>query len=142
MPTSDFVEHLHDVFSRLGPIRGRRMFGGWGIYHDEVMFGLVADDTLYLKVDRENAGLFDEAELPPFVYRSGEKSVRMSYRLAPEAIFDDPDEAAAWGRRSWAAGLRAVTARAELRQRREGAEEERGSGRNPASFSPAPRPPQ
>ena len=30
------------------------MFGGGGVYHDGVMFGLVASDTLYLKVDETN----------------------------------------------------------------------------------------
>jgi len=46
---SEFVVYLKEVFEQLGPIRARKMFGGYGIYHDGVMFGLVADDTLYLK---------------------------------------------------------------------------------------------
>ncbi len=108
---SEFTDHLHDVFARFGPVHARRMFGGYGLYHDGVMFGLVADDTLYLKVDDANVGTFEEAGLPPFEYRSGAKAIRMSYRLAPEHLMDDPDEAAAWARRSWEAGARALAAR-------------------------------
>jgi len=47
---SQFVEYLHEVFERFGPIRIRKMFGGYGVYHGGLMFGLVADDTLYLLV--------------------------------------------------------------------------------------------
>jgi DNA transformation protein len=55
---SEFVDYLHEVFGRFGPIHVRRMFGGYGIYHDGIMFGLVADDTLYLKADASTAKHF------------------------------------------------------------------------------------
>lgn len=34
-----------------GEIRSRRMFGGHGIYRDDLMFAIVADDVLYLKAE-------------------------------------------------------------------------------------------
>ena len=49
--SAGFVELLKDALSGLGPVSVRRMFGGAGVYADGVMFGLVADDTLYLKAD-------------------------------------------------------------------------------------------
>jgi len=127
---SEYIQHLQDVFARFGPVRGRRMFGGSGIYRDDVMFGLVADDTLYLKVDPENEAFFEEAGLPSFVYRSGEKSIRMSYRLAPDAIFDDPVEAAAWAERSYAAGQRALAARGGRGKQRKGSRGTEGRGKD------------
>jgi len=51
---SEFVEYLNEVFADFGVIRYRKMFGGYGIYHNDLMFGLVADDQLYLKTDIEN----------------------------------------------------------------------------------------
>ena len=33
------------------PVMGRAMFGGFGIFMDGVMFGLIADSDLYLEVD-------------------------------------------------------------------------------------------
>ena len=37
------------------------MFGGLGIFHDGVMFGLVAYEQLYFKVDKEIEPRFAEA---------------------------------------------------------------------------------
>ena len=40
-----------DLFSGLGRVEARRMFGGAGLYADGVMFGLVDDGVIHLKVD-------------------------------------------------------------------------------------------
>ena len=53
-PRSDFVDFLLEGLQPLGAVSARRMFGGYGIYCEGVMFGLVADDALYLKVDATN----------------------------------------------------------------------------------------
>jgi DNA transformation protein and related proteins len=103
---SEFVEYLHEVFDRIGPIGIRKMFGGYGVYHEGLMFGLVADDTLYLKADATNARYFEEQGLGPFEYRKHGKTIRMSYYQAPDGIMDDRELAAIWARRSVAAALR------------------------------------
>ena len=102
----EFVEYLKEVFVHFGSIQARKMFGGYGIYHKGVMFGLVADDTLYLKADDETAKDFEEKGLGPFEYDKGDKVVKMSYYLAPDEILDDPTEAASWARRSYEVALR------------------------------------
>ncbi len=63
-----FIELLKDVLSGLGPVSVRRMFGGAGVYADGVMFGLIADDTLYLKADDETKGTFEAEGLGPYGY--------------------------------------------------------------------------
>lgn len=103
---SEFVEYLAEVFQDFGAIRSRRMFGGYGIYHDNLMFGLVADDVLYLKVDAQSATLFEDLDLKPFEYMKNGKSMKMSYYMAPEAIFDDRDVAKEWAQHAFAAALR------------------------------------
>ncbi len=103
---SEFVEFLKEVFEQFGPIQARKMFGGYGIYHKGVMFGLVADDTLYLKADKVTAKEFETRGLDPFEYDKGDKVVKMSYYLAPEEILDDPNEAALWAQRSYEVALR------------------------------------
>lgn len=104
--TSEFVEHLHEVFRLFGPIRARRMFGGYGIYHNEVMMGLVADETLYLKIDALSAAQFSEAGCVPFEYTKNGVNMTMSYASAPVEIFDDPEAARAWAARAYEAALR------------------------------------
>jgi DNA transformation protein len=103
---SEFVEYLQEVFERFGPIRARRMFGGWGIYHNDLMFGLVADDVLYLKADEESVQSFRDRGLGQFQYVNKGKAIGMSYYLAPEEIFDDPDEARVWATRAYNAAVR------------------------------------
>ena len=50
--TSDmFVEYVVDQLSTWGEVSVRRMFGGAGLYHKGTMFGLIAEDIAYLKVD-------------------------------------------------------------------------------------------
>ena len=82
------------------------MFGGHGIYHDGVMIGLVADDTLYLKADKTSQSHFLDKGLAAFTYDKGNKKVQMSYYLAPEEIFDEPEKAVYWAKLAYAAALR------------------------------------
>ncbi|KGE78168.1 TfoX/Sxy family protein [Halomonas salina] len=103
---SEYTEYLRDVFVRLGPIDLRRMFGGHGVYHDGVMFALVVDETLYLQTDAGNVEDFEREGLPAFEYLRRGKVVRLSYRQAPEALFEDPELAQEWACRSLQAARR------------------------------------
>jgi len=82
------------------------MFGGYGIYHNDLMFGLVADDVLYLKVDQQSEPEFIELNLSPFMYNKNGKSVQMSYYLAPEEIYNDVELANIWATKAYDAALR------------------------------------
>lgn len=104
---NEFVNNLEEVFALFGPIQARRMFGGYGVYHDGLMFGLVADDVLYLKADENSSGEFNALGLPQFEYQKSGKMLKMSYYLAPEEIFDDPGLAREWAVRAFEAALRA-----------------------------------
>jgi DNA transformation protein len=115
---SEYVDYLHEVFALFGPIRARKMFGGYGIYRDDVMIGLVADDTLYLEADAQTKAHFEAARLPCFEYDNGKKVIRMSYWLAPAEVLDDPDEARVWAQRAYEAALRAKQAAPRPRRRR------------------------
>lgn len=103
---SEFVDNLDEVFALFGPIESKRMFGGYGVFHDGLMFGLVADEQLYLKADKENTADYTELNLPPFMYDKNGKLVKMSYYLAPEEIFDDPELAQQWASNAFNAALR------------------------------------
>ncbi len=103
---SEFVNFLSEVFELFGDIHSRKMFGGHGIYHDGLMFGLVAEDQLYLKADKVSSGSFEEKGLQPFEYIKNNKPMKMSYYLAPEEIFDDPDMAKLWADKAYEAAMR------------------------------------
>jgi len=103
---SEFVDYLVEVFEQFGTVRARRMFGGYGVYHGDLMFGLVANDTLYLKADKQSAKLFEDKGLGQFEYLKSGQSMKMSYYLAPEEIYDDPDVAKKWAQYAYEAALR------------------------------------
>ena len=100
---SKFVENLKEVFALFGSIQAKRMFGGYRVYHDNLMFGLVADDVLYLKADEQSSTTFIELALVQFEYEKGSKKIKMSYYTAPAEIFDDPDLAKEWADRAFEA---------------------------------------
>jgi len=104
---SEFVDNLDEVFALFGAVQSKRMFGGYGVYHDNLMFGLVADGVLYLKADELSFRAFSELGLPQFEYEKGGRKMKMSYYMAPEEIFDDPGLANEWAARAFEAALRA-----------------------------------
>jgi DNA transformation protein len=108
---SQFVESLHEVFEGMGRIEARRMFGGYGIYHDGRMFALVVGDTLYLKADADTLAEFEKRGLPDFGFEREGRRMETSYRQAPEEIFEDRKEAMRWGRLAWEAALRAAASK-------------------------------
>ena len=105
--SSEFVDFVLECLEPLGGVSARRMFGGWGIYKDGVMFALIAYDQLYLKVDDGNRAAFEARGLQPFTYTGKGRPIRMSYREAPGEGFDDPDILCDWARAACAAALRA-----------------------------------
>jgi DNA transformation protein and related proteins len=104
---SEFVDFVVESLRQLGPVGARPMFGGHGIFMNGLMFALIADDQLYLKVDNGNRAAYEAEGLRPFTYRGKGGAVAMSYREAPSAGFDDPDILCAWARAAYAAALRA-----------------------------------
>jgi DNA transformation protein len=100
MPVSDgFLEYVLDQLSGWGKVTARKMFGGAGLYRDGRMFGLIADDVAYLKVDDSNRQEFEAAGSPPFKPYP-DKPTSMSYYEIPRDILEDPEELAEWAQRS------------------------------------------
>jgi DNA transformation protein len=103
---TEFVAFLSEVFAEFGAIQARRMFGGYGIFHDGLMFALVADDVLYLKSDAQNRHYFTDQDLTPFTYQKKGRSMTIAYYTAPDEIYDDPAAACEWAHLAFQAALR------------------------------------
>jgi DNA transformation protein len=95
MARTEFTELVEDLLQPVGPVEVRSMFGGHGVFLDGVMFGLIADAILYLKVDDVNRAAFEQAELEPFVYGGRYRPMTMPYQRAPEPL-DDWDALHPW----------------------------------------------
>jgi DNA transformation protein len=105
---SEYIDYLREQFASFGAVEARRMFGGWGLYHQGLMFALVVDDTLYLKADAESSPQFRALGLPAFEYSRRERRITLSFFQAPEVIYDDPEEARRWASLACEAALRAA----------------------------------
>jgi DNA transformation protein len=99
----DFVEHVIDLFSGLGPIGRTRMFSGVGLYAEgDAMFAMItANEVVWMKSDTDTEAAFLAAGSRPFTYdrATGTREVRTLMSL-PESAMDDPDEALSWARLS------------------------------------------
>ncbi len=120
MVASDsFAAFLREQLAPLGHVTMRRMFGKTGVFCDGVMFGMVTDNMLYLRVDDHNRVAFKEAESdPPLSYQKRGSAIDLSFWRAPERLFDEPDELVSWARIALAAAHRVATKRGSTAPRR------------------------
>ena len=102
---TEFTDYLQEVFEDFGPIHTKRMFGGYGVYYNDIMFALVEDDILFLKADETIAKDFTERCLGQFEYAKGGKVIRLSYYQAPEELLEDRDMACEWAKKSYKVAL-------------------------------------
>ncbi len=105
-----FSTHVTDLLKGFGAFGLRRMFGGAGLFRDDLMFGLIADDTLYFKVDDENRPDFEAQGMRPFTYQVKSRNSRsvMAYFQVPPDLLEEPGELVAWAEKAYAAAVRAA----------------------------------
>ena len=93
-----YQEFILDLLGSLNPV-ARRMFSGVGLFHGGVMFGLLARDVFYLRVDNSTRRRFEDAGSQPFSYTRAGKQVSLSaYYVVPEELLDRQDELLQWSR--------------------------------------------
>ena len=96
------VDQLSRVVTR---VRARSMFGGVGIYSGAHFFALLADDTLYFKVDDSNRSDFAARGMGPF-RPYGAEGETMQYYQVPEELVEDPEALRAWAEKAIAVAAR------------------------------------
>jgi len=90
-----FKSFVLDQLADVGDVTPRSMFGGVGLYHRGVFFGILARDTLYLKVGDSNRADYKRARMKafrPYPNRSG----TMKYYAVPLEILESPTDLAVW----------------------------------------------
>ncbi len=123
LPTPPFVSHCLELLAALsrdaGGVRARRLFGGFGIYADDIMVALIADERLYLKTDADTQPAFAAAGCGPFVFRARGREMATSYWSAPPDALDSAAAMVPWAqlamRAALQAALRAVRARTAIK---------------------------
>ncbi len=105
---SPFVAHVLELLKGLGAVRARKMFGGYGLFFQDLMFALMADEVLYFKVDTQTEKSFQDLDLQPFIYDKKGKIFSMSYYQVPETCLEDQHKMHAWAEQAFDVALRAA----------------------------------
>lgn len=97
--SESYKEYVVDQLRELGCVTVKKMFGGAGIYFDGYIFGLLADDVLYFKVDDSNKSDYERAGMEPF-QPFAEKPMLMPYYEVPVDILESKELLADWAKKA------------------------------------------
>ena len=100
MRVSDsFRDFVLDQLARVSDVRARAMFGGIGLYSEDIFFGLIAADALYFKVDDSNREQYVRAGSKAFKPYA-DRPMTMPYFNLPASVMDDADMLTKWAAQS------------------------------------------
>ena len=98
-----FKSFVLDQLDELGDVTPKSMFGGVGLYHRGVFFGILARDTLFFKTNDGNRADYRRAGMKsfkPYLDRPGRST---NYYAVPLDVLESPPELAEWARKAIAA---------------------------------------
>ena len=100
---------IEEMFSSLGTVTIKPMFGGKGVYWKGVIIAVDFHGDILLKADDVTAPAFEAAGAIRWAYEGKRgKAVNMPYWSIPAEAFDDPEIMAQWVKRAFEAGLRSA----------------------------------
>lgn len=107
-----FAADMEDLLSCFGEVKTRFMFGGYGVYHQGLMFGLIDTDTLYFKADEVTIPDFQAQGCGPFVWirPSDGAEMPMGYYKVPLEVLEHSATLAQWAAKAFDVALRAKAA--------------------------------
>ncbi len=97
---------MEEIFSPFPGITSRKMFNGYGIYKEGLIFAIIADDHLYFRADEYSAQQFKELGCAQFFYRRKGRKILMPYYELPEYILEDKHALGNWIQKSLFASMR------------------------------------
>ena len=104
-------DYLVDLLAPWGNVRLKRMFGGFGLYRDDVFFSIIDDGVVYFKVDDALRHRFEAAQSEPFSFPHKDKSgeikqmIMKGYWRVPDEVLEDTDQLFEWAQASYEVAL-------------------------------------
>jgi DNA transformation protein len=91
---SGFLQYiLEEVLSDIEGLTSRGMFGGYGLYKNGVIFGMIIEDEYIQK------------ESKPFMYEGkNKKQVSLNYYTVPSEVMEDREEIQLWVEKAYSVG--------------------------------------
>ena len=97
--SASFRDFVLDQLSGVNGLRARAMFGGVGLYAEDVFFGILAADVLFFKVDDTSRREYETAGCSPFKPYA-DRAMTMPYYNVPIAVLEDAVALGEWAARA------------------------------------------
>lgn len=99
--SASYLEYvLTDLFANDPAIKAKPMFGGYGLYFDGRIFGIIAGDELYFKADNSNVAHYVSHSSTQFSYDKNGRNYKMSYWQVPPEIMENTHLLMKWAKES------------------------------------------
>ena len=106
----DYADYVVEKLSGLGAVHSRAMFGGYGIFHEGLMFALISEGVLYFKVDDSNREMYEKAGSHVFPHG-------ISYWAVPDDVLEDNEKLYEWAAISMNIALAAQAKKTKKKKR-------------------------
>ena len=97
-PQDSFKEFVLDQLTAMESVTCRAMFGGFGLYRQDVFFGILHKGQLYFKTHDQTRPAYQEYGMQPF--RPSDKQTLKNYYEVPPDILEDGDELIRWAEKA------------------------------------------
>jgi DNA transformation protein len=94
--SESYREFVLEQLGRVMPVTAKSMFGGVGIYSEQLFFALIAEDRLYFKVNDVTRSAFERLGMEPF--RPFGDDSAMGYYELPADVLEDVSRLSDWMR--------------------------------------------
>ena len=105
MSNQETLEHILDVLDGEEGISFKRMFGGYGLFKNELAVALILRSEIFMKVDQSNINDYKSAFSKPFTYKKNGKDISLSNWSIPSEILEDKDLFIEWFLKSYRVAL-------------------------------------
>ncbi|HEY4369258.1 MAG TPA: TfoX/Sxy family protein [Steroidobacteraceae bacterium] len=108
---SSLANYVTEQLTFLGPISNRSIFGAVGIFIEERLLGIVANDALYLHTGPINRADYVARGALQFKPYPNAFDLTTDHHRVPQDIVDDPVQLKLWGERALLASVEASRAK-------------------------------
>lgn len=102
--SQDYLARTIERLASVVPVSYRRIFNGYGVYHQGMQFALIVNDHLYFRADDYSCLLYERKGMKPFQPGRIESTESCFYQL-PEDVLANPAELVYWMRTAVEAGM-------------------------------------
>tara|TARA_B100001741_G_C16470535_1_gene559788 strand:- start:124 stop:471 length:348 start_codon:yes stop_codon:yes gene_type:complete len=105
MSNKQTLDHALDLLHEEEGISYKRMFGGFGLFKNEISVALILDSGIYMKVNNSNKQDYVNAGSIPFSYVRNGKEIKLSNWLIPYEIMETEELFVEWFNKSYKAAI-------------------------------------